>query len=117
MTDDHRGMEGSNHRIHNLIRAAVPTALLAGVLVVAGCGGGGGGNSTSPAAPVAPSSSSNGGAVTAEGTLGFVGPAGRATSKSQQFDDQKAKIPGNANHKPKKNGGGVAAGANCPDTD
>src|SRR3954452_6665219 len=117
MSDDHRGMEGSEHRIHKHIRAAVSTALLGGVLVVAGCGGGGGGNSTAPSAPVAPSSSSNGGAVTAEGTLGFVGPAGRATSKSQQFDDQRAKIPGNANHKPKKAGGGVAAGANCPDTD
>src|SRR4051812_30547384 len=117
MSDDHRGMEGSEHRIHKHIRAAVSTALLGGVLVVAGCGGGGGGNSTAPAAPVAPSSSSNGGQVPAEGTLGFAGPAGRATSKSQQFDDQRAKIPGNANHKPKKADGGVAAGANCPDTD
>src|SRR3954447_15862309 len=117
MSDDHRGMEGSEHRIHKHIRAAVSTALLGGVLVVAGCGGGGGGNSTAPAAPVAPAPAGGGGAVPAEGLRGFVGPAGRATSKSQQFDDQRAKIPGNANHKPKKAGGGVAAGANCPDTD
>src|SRR3954447_3208962 len=118
MSDDHRGMEGSENRIHKLIRTAVPTALLVGgVLAVAGCGGGGGDNSASPSAPVAPSSSSNGGVVTAEGTQGLVGSAGRATAKSQQFNDKQGKIPGNANRKPKKAGGGVAAGANCPDID
>src|SRR3954462_8829952 len=118
MSDDHRGMEGSENRIHKLIRTAVPTALLVGgVLAVAGCGGGGGDNSASPSAPVAPSSSSNGGVVTAEGTQGLVGSAGRATSKSQQFNDKQGKIPGNANRKPKKAGGGVEAGANCPDID
>jgi uncharacterized protein YkwD len=108
-------MEGSENRIHKLIRTAVPTALLvAGVLAVAGCGGGGGSsNSAKPPAPVN-QSASNGGAVTAEGTEGLVGPAGRATSKSQQFDDKTGEIPATANRKPKK-AGGVAAGANCPD--
>ena len=114
MTDDRRGMEGSaNLRIHKLIRTAASTALLAGVLVVAGCGGGGD-DSAKPPAPVSPSTSAGGGVVTAEGTSGLVGPAGRATAKSQQFDDQQGKIPPTANHKPKK-AGGVAAGANCPD--
>src|SRR4051794_11245746 len=115
MTDEHRGMEGSENRFHKLIRAAVPTALLAGVIAVAGCGGGGGDNSAKPPAPVTNTPSSSGGAVTAEGTQGLVGPAGRATSKSQQFEDKQGKIPANANHKPKNKDGGVGAGANCPD--
>src|SRR3954447_22713309 len=116
MTDSHRGMEGSENRIHKLIRTAVPAALLAGVIAVAGCGGGGGDNSAKPPAPVTSAPSSSGGAVTAEGTDGLVGSAGRATAKSQQFQERQGKIPANANHKPKKAGGGVAAGANCPDT-
>jgi uncharacterized protein YkwD len=110
-------MEGSDHRFRKLIRAAVPTALLAGVIAVAGCGGGGSNNSSSkPPAPVNQAPSSSGGVVTAQGTEGLVGPAGRATSKSQQFEDKTGKIPANANHKPKK-ANGVAAGANCPDID
>src|SRR4051794_21137380 len=117
MTDEHRGMEGSENRFHKLIRAAVPTALLAGVIAVAGCGGGGGDNSAKPPAPVTNTPSSSGGAVTAEGTQGLVGPAGRATSKSQQFEDKTGKIPANANHKPKNKAGGVGAGAACSDTD
>src|SRR6478672_5698628 len=115
MTDEHRGMEGSEHRIHKLIRAAVPTVLLAGVIAVAGCGGGGGDKSANPAAPVTNAPSSSGGVVTAEGTQGLVGPAGRATSKAQQFEDQQGKIPSSANHKPKNKAGGVGAGASCPD--
>jgi len=115
MTDKTPGMEGSENRIHKLIRTAVPTALLATAVLVAGCGGGGGSdNSAKPPAPVN-QSSSNGGVVTAEGTDGLVGSAGRATAKSQQFQDQQNKIPATANHKPKK-AGGVAAGANCSDT-
>jgi uncharacterized protein YkwD len=114
MTDNRRGMEGSTHRIYKLIRAAATTALLGGVLVVAGCGSGGD-NSAKPPTPVTPSSSANGGVVTADNTSGLTGSAGRATAKSQQFQDKQGEIPATANHKPKHKGGGVAAGANCPD--
>src|SRR4051794_31015560 len=115
MTDSHRGMEGSENRICRIIRTAVPVALVAGSVAVAGCGGGGGDNSSSkPPAPVSQASQSSGGVVTAQGTDGLIGPAGRATSKGSQFDDKTGKIPANANHKPNK-ANGVAAGANCPD--
>jgi uncharacterized protein YkwD len=112
-------MEGSKHRTHQLIRVGLPTALLAGVIAVAGCGGGGGGGNSAPApAPVKKTSSTPGGVVSAEGTLGLVGPAGRATAKSQEFEDQKSKIAANANKKPgNKKGGGVGAGDSCNDRD
>src|SRR4051812_48301795 len=119
MTDDHRGMEGSKNRIHTLIRAAAPTALLvAGVVAVAGCGGGSGGagSSANPVAPVTKSSSTPGGVVSAEGTLGLVGPAGRATAKSQQFEDKTGKIPPGSNHKP-KHANGVAGTVQCDNSD
>src|SRR3954447_24093615 len=119
MTDDHRGMEGSKNRIHTLIRAAAPTALLvAGVVAVAGCGGGSGGagSSANPVAPVTKSSSTPGGVVSAEGTLGLVGPAGRATAKSQQFEDKTGKIPPGSNHKP-KHANGVAGTVQCANSD
>jgi uncharacterized protein YkwD len=115
MTDSHHGMEGSGNRIHKLMRAVATTAVLAGMAVVAGCGGGGGDNATVPA-PVKQASSAAGGVVSAEGTLGLVGPAGRATKKSQQFDDATGKISPKANERPgahKK--GGVGAGDACND--
>ena len=116
MSDSHRGMEGSDYRYRKLFRTAVPTALLAGVIAVAGCGGSGGSSSSSkPPAPVN-SSSGSGGVVTAQGTDGLVGPAGRVTSKSQQFDDKTGKIPANSNHKPKMKGNGVGAVEQCQDT-
>jgi len=61
---------------------------------------------------VTQSSSPNGGVVTAQGTQGLVGPAGRATSKSQQFNDKTGKIPATANRKP-KHANGVAGGITC----
>jgi uncharacterized protein YkwD len=117
MTDSHGGMEGSRHRIHRLIRTAVPTVILAGALAVAGCGGGDGGSDSAKApAPANQASSSQGGVVTAEGTLGLVGPAGRATQKSQQFEDGTDRISPKANRKPGANKkGGVGAGDSCND--
>jgi uncharacterized protein YkwD len=112
-------MEGSNHRsIRNLIRTAFPSALLVGVLAVAGCGGSGGSNDAKAPAPVNQGSSGSSKVVSADGTLGLVGPAGRATAKSQQFEDQQGKISPKSNHKPgqgKK--GGVGAGDACNDRD
>jgi uncharacterized protein YkwD len=99
-----------------MIRTAVPSALLAGVIAMAGCGGGGGSDSADAPAPVNKSASTPGGVVSAEGTLGFVGPAGRATVKKQQFDDAQAKIDAKSNRRPgagKK--GGVGAGDSCND--
>src|SRR5438874_972439 len=58
----------------------------------------------------------SGGVVSAEGTLGLVGPAGRATAKSQQFDDKTGKIPPGSNHKPKHQNG-VAGGVTCDNAD
>ena len=97
MTDSRQGMEGSEHRIRKLTRTLVAGFVIA--LVVAGCGGGDDGGTSVPA-PVnqAPSA---GGAVTAEGTIGLVGPSSRSTGKSQQFNDKTGKIPGDANRKPK----------------
>src|SRR4051812_50142534 len=90
MTDSPGGMEGSRHRIHTLIRTAVPSAVLVGSLAVAGCGGSSGGTDTAKApAPVKQSSSSaSSGVVSAEGTLGLVGAGGRGAAKKQQFEDQ-----------------------------
>src|SRR5947209_8522137 len=118
MTDEHRGMEGSEHRIHHTLRKAVPALLLTGLVAVAGCGGGGGSkNNAAPPAPVTKSKSSNpGGVVSAEGTLGLVGSAGRATAKSQQFDDKTGHIPANSNHKP-KHANGVAGTVECANSD
>src|SRR3954452_10036582 len=120
MTDSPGGMEGSRHRIHKLIRTAVPSAILVGSLAVAGRGGSSGGTDTAKApAPVKQSSSSaSSGVVSAEGTLGLVGAAGRATAKKQQFEDQAENISPKANRKPgagKK--GGVGAGDACNDRD
>jgi uncharacterized protein YkwD len=111
-------MEGSIHRTHALIRKAVPALVLAGLVAVAGCGGGGGSssNSANPPAPVTKSSKTPGGVVTAEGTLGLVGSAGRATAKSQQFQDKTGKIPPGSNHKPKHTNG-VAGGVTCDNAD
>src|SRR4051794_8867920 len=121
MADSPRGMEGSNHRsIRTMIRTALPSALLVGAIAVAGCGGGSGGSDTAAKAPAPtnPNSSGSSKVVSAEGTLGLVGPAGRVTAKKQQFDDQTGKISAKANHKPgagKK--GGVGAGDACNDRD
>jgi uncharacterized protein YkwD len=116
MTDSRRGMEGSALRIRTLFRTVVPTALVAGAIVMAGCGGGGGGGgSASAPAPASQSSSKSGGVVSAEGTLGLVGPAGRATAKSQQFEDRKSRISPKANQKTKAQQHGVSAGEACND--
>jgi uncharacterized protein YkwD len=117
MTDSHRGMEGSENRIHTL-RKAAPALLLVGIVAVAGCGGGGGSkNSAKPLAPVTKSKSSGvGTVVSAGGTLGLVGPAGRATSKTKQFEDKAGKIPANSNHKP-KHANGVAGEIQCDNSD
>jgi uncharacterized protein YkwD len=115
MVDEDRGMEGSNNRIHKLIRTVLPTALLAGVLAVAGCGGGGGSDSAKAPAPVNNSTSTPGGVVSADGTLGLVGPAGRSTAKSNQFEDQQSKISPKANRKTDALKHGVAAGDSCND--
>lgn len=118
MTDSHRGMEGSGNRIHTLTRKAVPALLLAGMVAVAGCGGGGGSKSSAnnPPAPVNNANSGVGKVVSAEGTLGLVGPAGRATAKGKQFEDQKSNIPANSNHKP-KHANGVAGEIQCQNSD
>src|SRR3954465_12357552 len=110
-------MEGSENRIRTLVQAAVPMALLAGVIAVAGCGGSAGNDSAKPPVSAGQTGSAGGGVVSAEGTLGFVGPAGRVTAKSQQFDDKGGKIPPNANRKTKgvKGGGVVGPGDACAD--
>src|SRR4051812_22322723 len=120
MADRPSGMEGSNHRsIRTMIRTALPSALLVGAIAVAGCGGGGGSTNAAKApTPANQNSSGSSKVVSAEGTLGLVGPAGRATAKKQQFEDQTGKISAKANHKPgagKK--GGVGAGDACNDRD
>jgi uncharacterized protein YkwD len=113
-------MEGPN-RFHKLIRTALPSALVIGVVALAGCGGGGGSSSNEAKAPTpagGTSSSDNGTVVSAEGTLGLVGPAGRATAKKQSFEDQESKISPKANHRPgqgKKSG--VGAGDSCNNRD
>lgn len=118
MADERSGMEGSSNRIHRVVRTAVPAALLAGVVAVAGCGGGGGSNSAKPPAPVNQGTNSGvGKTVSAEGTLGFVGPADRSTSKGSQVDESKSKISPNANHKTKAQQHGVAGGAACDNSD
>src|SRR3954467_107459 len=120
MTDTPEGMEGPANRIRKLVKTAIPAGLLAGMIAVVGCGGGGGGSTAAKApAPVKQSSSAaSGKLVTAQGTAGVIGPAGRATAKSQQFDDRTGKISPKANHRPgagKK--GGVSAGDSCSDRD
>jgi uncharacterized protein YkwD len=117
MTDSDGGMHGCERRIHRLIRATVPAAVLAGVVAVAGCGGTGGSDSAQAPAPVKQASSAAGGVVTAEGTAGLVGSAGRASAKSQQFEDQTRKIPQRANQPTGAQRHGVAAGAACDDSD
>src|SRR3954470_13877476 len=115
MTDSPRGMEGSKHRIHKLTRTALPGALLAGVIAIAGCGGGGGNSPAKAPAPVNQGSSASSSVVSADGTLGLVGPAGRATAKKQQFDDAEGKISPKANRKTNALKHGVAAGDSCND--
>jgi uncharacterized protein YkwD len=115
MTDSRHGMEGSTNRVRRLIRTAFPSALLAGVIAVAGCGGGGGSDTAKAPAPVNQGSSGTGSVVSAEGTLGLVGPAGRVTAKSQQFDDKAGRISPKANHKTNALKHGVAAGDSCND--
>jgi len=107
-------MEGSEHRIHTLIRTALPTLVLAGVVAGVGCGGGGG-NTTAATPPSAlkHAAASQGGVVSAEGTEGLVGPAGRATAESQQFEDRTGKISPKANTETNAQRHGVAAGAAC----
>ncbi|MFL5841596.1 MAG: CAP domain-containing protein [Thermoleophilaceae bacterium] len=108
-------MEGSEHRIRKLTRTLAASLLLAGAVVAAGCGGGGGGSSTSPPAPANQAPSTPGGVVSADGTLGLVGPAARSTDKSQQFSDKTGKIPSSANKKTKGQQHGVAGGEACND--
>src|SRR3954447_5753225 len=120
MTDSPRGMEGPANRIRKLVNTAIPAGLLAGMIAVVGCGGGGGSSTAAKApAPVKQSSSAaSGKLVTAQGTAGVIGPAGRVTANSQQFDDKTGKISPQANHRPgagKK--GGVSAGDSCSDRD
>ena len=115
MTDDQRGMEGSENRIRTLTRTLAASLLLAATVVVAGCGGGGGGSSTAPSAPVNQAPKGASGVVSAEGTLGLVGPAARSTGTKQQFDDATGKIPSSANKKTKGQQHGVAGGAACND--
>jgi uncharacterized protein YkwD len=113
MTDMNKGMEGSKHRYISAARTAIAGALLVGVVAVAGCGGGGGG-SDKPAPPPTPAGGAGaGGVVGVEGTQGLVGPADRSTSKGSQTIEKQSKIPGNANHVPKKNGHAVAGAADC----
>jgi uncharacterized protein YkwD len=109
-------MEGSANRIRTLIKSAAPSLLLVGAIAVAGCGGGGGDNSAKPPAPVNQAPSAAGGVVSADGTQGLVGPAGRATSKSQSFDDKTGKISPKANQKTGAQKHGVAAGDACNDS-
>src|SRR5689334_17048716 len=120
MTDSPGGMEGSEDRIRKLVTTAIASGLLAGMVALVGCGGGG--SSSTPAKAPAPAKQSSSAAssklVTAQGTAGIIGPAGRVTSKSQQFDDKTGKISAKANHRPgagKK--GGVSAGDSCSDRD
>src|SRR2546423_12996110 len=110
MTDTGRGMEGSKHRILKLTRAVVSSAILAGVVALAGCGGGGGNKPAAPPPPVnaAPSS---GGVVGAEGTQGLVGPVERATHKGTSFADRSGKFSPKANQKPGAQKHRVAGGA------
>src|SRR3954464_2796073 len=120
MTDSPRGMKGPANRIRKLVKTAIPAGLLAGMIAVVGCGGGGGSSTAAKApAPVKQSSSAaSGKLVTAQGTAGVIGPAGRVTANSQQFDDKTGKISPQANHRHgagKK--GGVSAGDSCSDRD
>src|SRR4051812_26421187 len=115
MTDDHRGMEGSENRIRTLTRTLAASLLLVAAVVAAGCGGGGGGSSTTSPAPVSQASTGASGVVSADGTLGLVGPAARSTEKKQQFDDAAGKIPRTANKKTNGQKHGVAGGEACND--
>src|SRR3954449_3453549 len=120
MTDSPRGMEGSENRIRKLVKTAIPAGLLAWMVAVVGCGGGGGSSPAAKApAPVKQSwSAASGRLVTAQGTAGVIGPAGRVTANSQQFDDKTGKISPQANHRPRAGKkGGVSAGDSCSDRD
>jgi uncharacterized protein YkwD len=113
MTDDDEGMEGSGHRVRKVTRSLAAGLLLGGAVLAAGCGGGG--SSTSPPAPANKAAATPGGVVSADGTLGFVGPAARSTSNSLQFSDKAGKIPASANHRP-VHAGPVDGAGSCPDT-
>lgn len=110
MTDIDSGMEPSARRSsHAAARTLASGALLAALVAVAGCGG-----SKSNAVP--PSVSTNagpGGVVAAQGTLGLVGPAGRATRSGAQFSDRTSKIPATSNRRTGALRHGVAGGAAC----
>jgi uncharacterized protein YkwD len=114
MTDSPRGMEGSTDWIRRLVRTAIPSAILVGVMAVAGCGAGGGNSAKAPA-PVNKASSGKSSLVSAEETLGLVGSAGRATATSQQFQDRAAKISPKANRKTDAQKHGISAGDACND--
>jgi uncharacterized protein YkwD len=101
-----------------MVKMAVPTALLVGAVAVAGCGGGGSSNSAKPPTPVQKTKPSGSGTVvSAQGTLGLVGPADRSTSKGSQVDQTKSPISPSANHKTKAQQHGVASGAACDNGD
>jgi uncharacterized protein YkwD len=116
LTDSSRGMEGSTDRVRKLIRTMFASAILAGVIAVAGCGGRGTDNAKAPA-PVKQGSTGTTGLVAADATLGLVGPVARATAKSQQFEDKRSKIPANANRKTPAERHGVITPGRCPDGD
>jgi uncharacterized protein YkwD len=114
MTDSDRGMEGSDHRVSKLTRTVASGVLLAGVVAVVGCGGGGGNKSSTAPPPPAQSTSGSGGVVTAQGTVGLVGPAERANSNGSSFTTKPGNI--NAKEKPKQKKSGVV-GEQCSDID
>jgi uncharacterized protein YkwD len=109
-------MEGSDHRFSKLTRTVASGVLLAGVVAVVGCGGGGGNKASTAPPPPAQSTSGGGGVVTAQGTVGLVGPAERANSKGQSFTTKPEKIPAKAQGKSKGSKSGVAAPGDCGDT-
>src|SRR5438067_6881661 len=108
-------MDGSEHRYLKLTRTVASTVVLAGAVLVAGCGGGGGHKSAVP--PPVNAAPSTGGVVGAVGTQGLVGPADRASGKSDQFSDKTGKISPNANQKTPAQKHGVAGGAACDNGD
>jgi uncharacterized protein YkwD len=109
MADSSRRIERSGRQISKLI----PAALLIGVAAMAGCGGGGG-RGTTPTAQVSRPPRS---VVPAGATIGLVGPVTRATDRSQQFDDQTARISPRAEGKTGAEKHGVIAPGQCPGGD
>jgi uncharacterized protein YkwD len=105
-------MERPDRTPRTLARTAISAALLCGLVAIAGCGGGSKQRSTSA---VAADRTADSGIVAADGTVGLVGPAGRATSRSQSFIDHAARISPNANRRTPAIRHGVAGGAACAD--